>query len=250
MTLKTKLISGLGFLFLIIFTLVGFCSYYVGTLGQESENILRANYDSLVYTRNMLSGLDDMKTSIPVNMPDAEQIGTVSDYYMRLFESGRNSFETSLKLETGNITEIHEKEYVTRLNSEYDSFLKLCNQIKNGSAGKSVYVNDFLPACERLKQYINAIYDVNMEAVVRKSQLAKSSSSRFVNSMAVIGTICVLLAFVYLWYFPFYISTTMSYLSERMKNLLKNRGLALDIKTDDEAVVILHGINLLENRNK
>ena len=43
MTLKTKLSWGLGFLFLIIFILVGFCSYYVGKLSQESENILKNN---------------------------------------------------------------------------------------------------------------------------------------------------------------------------------------------------------------
>jgi len=248
MTLKTKLILGLGFLFLIIFILVGFCSYYVGTLGQESENILRANYDSLVYARNMLSGFDDMKTSIPMEIPDTGQVGTISDYYARLFKSGRKIFEANLKLENGNITEIHEQEYVTRLNGEYDSFLKLCNQINNGAAEKSAYVNDFLPAGERLKQSINAIYDVNMEAIVRKSHLVKANSSKFTNSMAVIGTICLLLAFAYLWYFPVYISTTMNYLSERMKKLLKSSGLTIDIKTDDEAIVILHGINLLENK--
>ena len=68
MTLKTKLILGLGFLFLIIFTLAGFCSYYVGRLGQESDNILKDNYYSVVYSKNMLSGLDNMKTSITSTM--------------------------------------------------------------------------------------------------------------------------------------------------------------------------------------
>jgi hypothetical protein len=46
MTLKTKLSLGLGFLFLIILTLAAFCSYYVGKLGQESDNILKDNYYS------------------------------------------------------------------------------------------------------------------------------------------------------------------------------------------------------------
>ena len=41
MTIKTKLTLGLGFLFVIIFTLAGFCSYYVGKLAQESDNILK-----------------------------------------------------------------------------------------------------------------------------------------------------------------------------------------------------------------
>jgi two-component system, NtrC family, sensor histidine kinase KinB len=248
MTLKRKLVLGLGFLFFIIFILIAFCSYYVGRLGQESNNILKDNYYSIVYSKNMLAGLDDMKTSITSTAYNAGRAGILSDYYLRLFESGRSIFETNLKAEKANITEIHEKEYVERLSQEYDSYLKLCLQIRNGSGGRSVYFSDFLPACERLKQSINAIYDVNTQAVVRKSELAKYDSSRFINSMAIMGSICLLLAMAYFWYFPVYISTTLSYLSERMKRLLTRSGIAFDLKTEDEAYIILHAIDLLENR--
>jgi len=248
MTLKTKLILGLGFLFLIIFTLAAFCSYYIGKLGQESDNILRDNYYSIVYSKNMLSGLDDMKTSITSTMYNTGRAGTMSDYYVRLFESGRNVFETNLKAENNNITEIHEKEYVETLQQDYDSYVKLCLQMKTGLGGRSVYFDEFLPACERLKKSINAIYDINMQAVLRKSQLAVHDSSLFINYMAIIGSISLLLAFAYFWYFPVYISTTLSYLSDRMKNLLKNVGVTFDIKTNDEAYNILHAINLLESK--
>jgi len=248
MTLRTKLILGLGFLFLIIFTLAAFCSYYVGQLGQESDNILKDNYYSIVYSKNMLSGLDDMKTSMTSTTYNTGRGGTMSDYYVRLFESGRNVFETNLKAENNNITEIHEKEYVETLNQDYDSYMKLCSQMKSGLGGSSVYFDDFLPACERLKKSINAIYDINTQAVVRKSELVKHDSSRFINYMAIIGSICLLLALGYLWYFPVYISTTLSYLSEKMKNLLKGSGVAFDIKTDDEAYIMLHAIGLLETK--
>ena len=248
MTIKTKLILGLGFLFLIIFALAGFCSYYVGRLGQESDNILKDNYSSVVYSKNMLSGLDNMMTSITSTMYNKGGVANMSDYYLRLFESGRKAFETNLKAENNNITEIHEKEYVERLNQDYDLYLKLALQMKSRSVKNSVFFNGFLPACERLKESINAIYDINMQAVVRKSQLAKHDSSGFVNSMAIIGSICLVLAFAYFWYFPIYISTTLGYLSERMRNLLKNSGVAFDIKTNDEAYIILHAINLLENK--
>ena len=248
MTLKKKLILGLGFLFLIIFTLAAFCSYYVGKLGQESDNILKDNYYSIVYSKNMLSGLDDMKTSITSSMYNTSRAGTRSDYYVRLFESGRNVFETNLKAENNNITEIHEREYVETLNQDYDSYVKLCSQMKSGVGGSLMYFDEFLPACERLKKSINAIYDINTQAVVRKSELVKHDSSRFINYMAIIGSICLLLAFAYFWYFPVYISTTLSYLSEKMKNLLKNSGVAFDIKTNDEAYIILHAIGLLENK--
>jgi len=247
MTLKTKLSWGLGFLFLIIFTLVGFCSYYVGKLSQESENILKDNYNSIVYAKNMLSGLDDMKTSINSILYNANNQVKISNYNLKLFESGKDLFEGNLKKENNNVTEIHEKEYVEKLNQEYVIYLNLCLRMKSRSNGKLMF-NDFMTSGEKLKQSVNNIYDVNMQAVVRKTDLTKHDSAKFKNSMVIIGLICIILALGYCWYFPIYISTTISYLSDRMKNLLKGSGITLDIKTDDEAQIILHSINLLENK--
>ena len=248
MVLKTKLSLGLGFLFIIIFTLAGFCSYYVGKSAQEAENILKDNYNSIVYSKNMISALDDMINSISSTIFNPVGTGTRSDYYLQLFESGRNVFETNLKAENNNITEIHEKEYVERLNHDYETYLKLCHQMKDSTSARSLYFSDFLPACEKLKQSINGIYDINMQAVVRKSQLAKKDSANFKATMAAIATLCFLLALGYFWYFPFYISNTFRYLANRMRNLLNNIGVAFDIKTNDEAFVILQAINLLENK--
>jgi hypothetical protein len=120
--------------------------------------------------------------------------------------------------------------------------------MKNSTSGRSLYFNDFLPACEKLKQSINGIYDINMQAVVRKSQLVKRDSDDFKTTMAIIGTICLLLALGYFWYFPFYVSNTFSYLANRMRNLLNKIGVEFDLTTKDEAFVILHAIILLENK--
>jgi hypothetical protein len=248
MILKTKLSWGLGFLFLIIFTLVGFCSYYVGSLGRDADNILKDNYNSIVYARNMFSGLDDMKTSVNSMTYQAHPGESMSDYYLKLFESGKTLFETNLKAENGNITEIHEKEYVEELNRDYDVFLKLCLQMKNGQGNRALYFSNFLPAAEKLKQSISSIYDVNMQAVVRKSGRANHDAASFTKFMAMIGSICILLALGYFWYFPVYISTTLSYLSDRMKALLKSAGFTFDVKTNDEAFILLQAINLLENK--
>lgn len=248
MKLKTKLSLGLGFLFVIIFTLAGVCSYYVARLGQESDNILKNNYKSIVYSRNMLSGLGDMRTSISSVIYSKSNTARMSDYYLKLFESGKNVLETNLKEANNNITEINEKEYIEGLNHEYESFLKLCLQMQSVAGESSLYFSDFLPAYEKLKQSINNIYDVNMQAVVRKSELTKHDSANFHRYMAMIGAICLLLALGYFWYFPVYISSTLSYLSDKMRNLLKNSGITYDIKTSDEAHVILQCINLLENK--
>jgi hypothetical protein len=248
MTLKKKLSLGLGFLFLINFVLVIFYSYYIGKLSRDAENILKDNYKSLVFSKNMISALEDMRTaisSIVFNPADNKQ---TSDYYLKLFEAGRTEFENNLKSENGNITEIHETEYVDTVNQGYVLYANLCLRIVKGEGSRAVYFDEYQPGFDTLRHAINNINDINMQAVERKSQMAKHDSARIINLMAGIGVFCLILAFGYFWYFPFYISNTIAYLSDRMKALLKKADIVLDIKTNDETFIILQGINLLENR--
>lgn len=128
------------------------------------------------------------------------------------------------------------------------AYLDLCSKIRSKAGTSQTYFIEFLPACDKLRQTVSAIYDVNMQAVVRKSQLVKGDTARFLSSMAIIGSLCLVLALAYFWYFPVYISTTLGYLADKMRNLLKGLRINLDAKTEDEAYVILHAINLLENR--
>jgi hypothetical protein len=247
MTLKKKLTLGLGFLFLIIFVLVIFYSYHLGKLSQDAENILKDNYKSLVYSKNMISALEDMRTAISsiVFNPAGDKVS--SDYYLKLFETGRTEFENNLKSEHSNITEVHEAEYAATVDQGYVLYADLCRRIVKGEGSRALYFNEFQPAFEGLRHAINNINDVNMQAVERKSQMTNQDSAKIINLMAVIGILCLILAFGYFWYFPFYVSNSIAHLSERMKGLLKKSGIVLDIRTNDESFIILQGINLLEN---
>lgn len=248
MNIKKKLTLGFGFLFLIIFVLAVFCSFYIGKLSQEAGNILKDNYNSLVYSKNMISALDDMRTAISSGILNPAGNKKISDYYLKLFEEARTEFEKNLRAENANITEIHENEYVNTLNNDYGLFSNLCLQIKTGSGSPSLYFNEVHPAYEKLEHAINNITDINMQAVERKSRMTVHDSARIIGYMGIFGAFCLILASVYFWYFPFHISNSMSYLSERIKGLLNKAGLALDIRTNDEAHIILQAINLLENK--
>jgi len=80
MTLKKKLSLGLGFLFLIIFVLVIISSYEIGMLSKDAENILKDNYKSLVYSKNMIAALEDTRTAISRIVFDPADAGRPSDY--------------------------------------------------------------------------------------------------------------------------------------------------------------------------
>jgi hypothetical protein len=248
MTLKKKLSLGLGFLFLIIFVLAIVCSYHIGKLSQDAENILKDNYKSLVFSENMIAALEDTRTAIGSIVFNPADDQKTSEYYLKLYEAGKTTFENNLKSENGNITEIHEREYVATVNQGYVLYANLCLRIVKGEGGRALYFNEYQPAFEKLTRAIHNINDLNMQAVERKSQMAKDDSARMIRLMAFIGIFCLILAFGYFWYFPFYISNSIAYLSERMKTLLQKSGVVLDIKTNDEAFVILQGIHLLEEK--
>jgi hypothetical protein len=248
MMLKKKLSLGLAFLFIIIFSLVIFSSYYIQKLSKESENILRNNYDSIVYSKKMFLALDDMKISVLGRVFNHDTTREASRRYAKLFESGKAVFDRNLKAENNNITEVHEKEYVDTLNMNYRRFLELCGRIVKGPAGGAIFFKEFMPVYESMRQTIGSINDVNMHAVVRKNQLTKSDSANIIIYMALIGSVCIVLALGYFWYFPFYISNSVSYLSNRMKGLLKSKGISHEIETDDELHIMLESINLLENK--
>src|SRR5208337_4101534 len=125
MSLRSKLTVGLGFLFVIIFGLTIYSSYQIQQLSKEADAILKDNYDSLVYCKNMLLALDDMSSTVSYRIFGSSP-NTPSAYESQLFESSRSAFERSLNAEKNNITEVHEKEYVEELNGNYDRYVKLC----------------------------------------------------------------------------------------------------------------------------
>ena len=248
MKMQKKLSLGLGFLFFIIIAIAFFSSYYIQKLSRESDNILKNNYDSIVYSKNMINALDDMMASINIRMSSPAKEEGESHYGKKLFETGKAEFDKNLKLESGNITEIHEKEYVDTLNTFYNSYLALCTKMHAGQGSRGLYVGELLPAYEKLRSTLTGINDLNMQAVVRKNKIMKDDSRGIIISMALIGAIFTVMAFAYFWYFPFYISNSLTFLANKAKALVEKQGMTLDTDTEDEFLIMLQSLNLLENK--
>ena len=100
MTLRTKLTIGLAFLFLIIFGLAIYSSLSIQRLSKDAESIIKDNYDSLVYCKNMLLSLDEMRTAVSGKVISGN--ATQMSYYdSSLFETSKATFELNLRNERG-----------------------------------------------------------------------------------------------------------------------------------------------------
>ena len=60
MRLKTKLIIGLGFLFIVILVFGILSIASINRLKNNSEKVLKNNYETLVYNNNMLEALNKL----------------------------------------------------------------------------------------------------------------------------------------------------------------------------------------------
>lgn len=183
MRIKTKLNLGVGLLFLMIIILSLVSGYSVFLIKADTENILKANYNTLEYSRNMILSLDEIKMSTD------EKIHTFKEY---------------LGKQTQNVTEPGEKEATASLEKSF-SLLE-----KNGS-------NEALKT--QIRQDIFAIMKLNLDAIKQKSDIAKHTAETANLWIAIVGTLCFLIAFNLLVNLPNNIANPIKELTQSIKEI-------------------------------
>ena len=182
MKIKSKLLLGVGLLFVMIAILTTLSSVFVNKLSNETKNILSANYNTLDYSRQML---------IAAN-------GSFSG------DEDLVAFENNLKKQQHNITEPGEKELTEKLSAH---FIKL----KNNPSDTSV-VN-------RITEDLTSIMLVNMNAIEHKSAVAQITAEKAIFWIVLVGTVCFLIAFTLLINLPGNIANPLKALSESIKQI-------------------------------
>lgn len=159
MRIKTKLNLGVGVLFLLIIILSILSAFYIYSIKKDTQNIIKANYETLEYSRNMLLALDEIKEK------DSKSVAF---------------FEVNLKKQLSNITEDGENKATYKLR---DNFNSLKTNLLNDSIKFQIHQNIF------------EIMKLNMDAIKQKSDVAKKTAETANFWVIIIGTLCFLIAF-------------------------------------------------------
>ncbi|AYN04644.1 ATP-binding protein [Flavobacterium sp. 140616W15] len=183
MKIKTKLNLGVGLLFLMIIILSLVSAFYIFLIKEDTENILKANYNTLEYSRNMLTSLDT------ANDTDNKAI---------VF------FRDNLKKQLINVTENGEDKATNNLQ---ESFNKLEHNWNNEALKSQV------------RQDIFAIMKLNMDAMKLKGDIAKKTAETANFSIAIVGTLCFLIAFNLLINLPNNIANPIKELTESIRQI-------------------------------
>lgn len=197
MKIKSKIRIGLLFLLAIIMLLAASGSYYINTLADESKDILKDNYNTLHYTKNMIEALDDSNKAMAFN-----------------------KFETNLIKQENNITEQGELEATKIMRSAFDEY-------KSNS-------EDYNKAAD-LRSKILKIQELNMAAIVNKNNVITDKTQRAFAYITILGTICFLLSFTFVVNFPKWIAGPIIDFIRGIRGILqKDYSTRININSNDE----------------
>lgn len=208
--IKTKLSLGLAFLFTVIVLIAGVGLYSINRLAEESKTILKANYESLQFSKEMLQALDR------IELKDS---------------AGWTKFENSLVAQENNITEIGEKEITAEV---HEMFYRL-----KSVTGDKATINE-------IRQGIYHVLELNMNAIVRKNNDAQQTAGKARVYLAIIGTFCFLVSFSFILNFPGYIANPVKELTEGIKAISnKNYSQRIHLKKGDEFGELAEAFNTM-----
>ncbi len=182
MKIKTKLTLGVGLLFLLIVLLATIGARQIWKLSEETKSILKANYNTLDYVRNMFSALDNLNAD------------TTAIYF----------FQDNLAKQQKNITESGEKEATEKLRIDFEQLIK-----NPSNAELSVSI----------RKDLIEIMHLNMQAIQHKSKSAELTADEAIVWIGIAGALCFIIAFVLMVNMPGNIANPIRELTESIRQI-------------------------------
>jgi len=227
-SIRTKFTVGMVFLFIIILVLSIFSAYYLNKMSKKTSAILKENYLSVVYAREMSEGLTTINQEIALSSltnktPDG-----------LLLKKGLATIDKSLQLEKNNITEPGEDKLV----SEIESGLKeYCDSVMKFLSSPQP-VEQVIPLQKKfttLYQELVLLSQINGKAIELKSDDAKISSREALTAMTILATLCFLIALTFTFNFATYFNERFYQLYNGIKEIVSsNYGQRLYFEGADE----------------
>lgn len=215
LSIRTKFALGMGFMFVIILVLMGFSAFYMNKLSNKTGAILKENFVSVVYAREMSDGLENISQEITTGFLTNRNLDS------NLIQRELDAFDKSLQLEKGNITEPGEEELVAEIEKGFvayrDSIVKFKGIIP--SVDRMIY---FQKKLKVLSQQIVLLSVMNGKAIELKTDDAKVSSKKAVTGMTILGSFCFLIALSFTYSFASYFNERFFQLYNGIKEIVSS----------------------------
>lgn len=198
--LKTKVAMGAIFLFALLILVGAVSFYYFNRITAESGNIVKDNYETLNFSRDMLHELDRF---------------TGSDS-----TAAFDNFEKNLKQQEKNITEPGERELTADLRQHFST-------ARNTGSGEAARV--------LIRKDISLIMQLNLQAIDKKNQAAKASMEKAKTIITLMLTVCILIGLTFSFNFPNLIASPIATLTQGIRAIAaRNYSERIHLNRNDE----------------
>ena len=196
-SIRTRFTLGMIFLFLIILVLAVFSGYSINKLSTKTEAILKENYLSVVYAREMSEGIMNINQEITTSYLAKKNPDTL------LISKELDLINRSLLKEKNNITEPGEDKLVSGIESACNEYrIAVLESLK--SSEKSDALLNMQNSSGVLFQQLLLLSEMNGKALEAKTDDAKATSRHALTQMTVLATLCFLIGMSFTFSFAAY----------------------------------------------
>ena len=210
-SIRSKFSTGMVFL-LIILALSIYSAYYKNKVSNESGTILKENYLSVVYARDMAEGLTKINQEITRSFIVNENPNAL------VLKNELKTVGSSLQSEKNNITEPGEDKLVVGIDAdikEYSDSVKKYMESPHTATNVLFLQQKFDSLLEQLMH----LSLMNGKAIEVKTDNTKISSQDAMTQMSIIATLCFIIALFYSYSFSSYSSERFTQLYNEIKKL-------------------------------
>jgi two-component system, NtrC family, sensor histidine kinase KinB len=212
-SIRTRFTMGMIFLFVIISVLAVFSGFYLNKLSDKTGAILKENYLSVVYAREMSEGIMNINQEITncylaKRKPDSLKINKEMSIINQALVSEKN-----------NITEPGEDKLVSGIEADYIKYtdsLAVFNKSKE-STGVLLYLQN---KSGTLYQQLSILSQMNGKALEVKTDDAKASAKSALAKMTILATVCFLIGMSFTFSFASYFNRRFFQLYHGLKDLV------------------------------
>jgi len=238
LSIRTKFGVGMVFIFLIILVLLGFSAFYLNKLSNKTSAILKENYLSVVYAREMSEGLMNINQEITTGFLQNRKLDS------QIIQKELGIFDKSLQLEKGNITEPGEDKLVAGIEHGFVEYRDSVSKSMESIPPKD-HILFFQKKMVSLSQQLLLLSQMNGKAIESKTDDAKVSSKNAVTGMTILGSFSFLIALSFIYSFASYFNERFFQLYNGIKEIVSsNYGQRLYFDGVDE----FYEISLLFNQ--
>jgi NtrC-family two-component system sensor histidine kinase KinB len=235
--------------FIVILLLSVFSGYHLNKLSKKTSAILKENYLSVVYAREMSEGIMIINQEITSCFLSNKKPDSL------IISKELISVDKSLELEKNNITDPGEEELVSEFESRYHEYRNIVNKSMNlpqSSSDVSYLQNESGDLYQRLV----LLSQMNGKSIENKTDDTKAYAKKAFAQMSFLGTLCFLIAVSFMYNLTTYVNERFFQLHNGLTELVAtNYGQRLYFDGEDEFSEIAQVFNemarkLSENMQK